>query len=230
MRKPHLNGHQKDLFSNVLTVDGPYFDQALDSESNTPWPPELSSGDRGTASDSQGDARSQDQTRAFNNRELYSSSQYICSLPSNSFPAQSTYNPLGWHILDENFGLQYPNSHDSWQPLDPITTPQEPRGEAEQPYDHRETSVPDATAPGRLGSLVMPVQTIESSVQEPSPCLSTLSPSAPAYPASTSSMGSPNKNHKVKMEAARMEDGLLHCAHADCVNKTQGFLRRCEYT
>lgn len=225
-----MNGHQKYLFSNVLTVDGSSSAQALNPESNTSWPPERSSGDRVPASDSQGDASSQDQARASNNLDLYSSGQYIYSAPSNSFPPQSTYNSSVW--FDENWPLlQYP---DNWQPLNLIPPPQtaEPRGKAE-PYVRRlqqqKTSVPNAIAPG---SLVMPPQTINLPAQEPSPCLSgsTLSPSAPPYPASTSSMGSPNTNHKVKMEAARMGDGLLHCTHADCVNEPPVFLRRCEYT
>lgn len=234
MRKPHLNGHQKDFFSNVLTVDGTYFDQTINSESNTSWQPELSSGDRVPASDSQRGAQSQDQTRAYNNPQLYSSSQYIYS---NSIPTQFTYNSPLWNFFDENWSPQYLNSNDHRQPLNLRTPqPEEPRGDAEQPYVHRlqpgEPSVPNPIALEHPGSLTMPVQAKEFSVQDPSPCLSrsTLSPSAPAYPASTSSMGSPNVNHKVKMEAARMEDGLLHCAHADCVNEPRTFLRRCEYT
>lgn len=220
------------MFSNGLTADGTYFVQALISESNTSWPPELPSGDRVPASDSQRDARSQDQTRASNNPDFYSSDQYIYSLHSNLFPTQSTYNPAV--PFGENWELHYPNSNDNWQPLNLTSAPQQ--GEAEQPYVGRlqpqETSVPNATARRRPGSLVMPSQTHEISVQEPSRCLSrsTLSPSAPAYPASTSSLGSPNTNHKVKMEAVRMEDGSLHCAHPDCVNKPPVFLRRCEYT
>lgn len=223
-----MNGHQKDFFSNVLTVDGTYFDQAINSESNTSWQPELSSGDRVPVSDSQRDAQSQDQTRAYNN---YSSSQYIYS---NPIPTQLTYNPPLWNFLDENWSPQYLNSNDHRRPLNLRTPqPEEPRGDAEQPYVHslqpKEPSVRNATALKHPGSLVMPD---DFSVQEPSPCLSryTPSPSAPAYPASRSSMGSPNTNHKVKMEAARMEDGLLHCAHADCVNKPPVFSRRCEYT
>lgn len=226
-----MNGHQKDLFSNVLTVDGPYFARALDSESNISWPPELSSGDRVPASDSQRNAQSQDQTRASHNPDLYSSSQYISLLPSNSF--RSTYNSSEW--FDENWPLQYPDITDNW-PLNP-RTPQtlEPQGKAE-PYvrlQPQETSVPNAIARRRPGSPVMPAQTSNDlPAQEPSPCLSisTPSPSAPAYPASTSSMGSPNTNHKVKMEAARMEDGFLHCTYADCVNEPKVFLRRCEFT
>lgn len=220
----------------MLTVDGTYFVQALISESNTSWPPELPSGDRVPASDSQRDARSQDQTRASNNPDLYSSDQYIYSLASNSVPTQSTYNPVV--SFDENWELHYNNSNDNWQPLNITAAPQaeEPQGEAEQPYVGRlqpqENSVPNATARRRPGSLAMLSQTHEISAHEPSPCLSrsTLSPSAPAYPASTSSLGSPNTNHKVKMEAARMEDGLLHCAHPDCVNEPRVFSRRCEYT
>lgn len=229
-----MNCHQKDLFSNLLTVDGAYFDQALNSES---WLPELSSGDRVPASDSQRDAKSQDQTRAYNNPELYSNYQYIHSSTSNFFTTQPTYNSSGWNIFHE-WEPQYSTSNNNGQPLNLTITPQtqEPQGVAQQPYDHRlqlqETSVPNAIAHGRLGSLVMPAQTNESSAQEPSPCLSrsSLSPSAPAYPASTSSIGSPNTNHKVRMEAARMEDGFLHCVHADCVNKPRVFSRRCEYT
>lgn len=216
----------------MLTVDGTYFVPALSSESNTSWPPELPSADRVPASDSQRDARSQDQTRASINPDLYSN-QYIYSLPSNPFPTQSTYNPLV--SFDENWNLQYSNSNDNWQSLN-LTAAEELQGEAAQPYVGRlqlqETSVPNPTARRRPGSLVMPSQTHEFSAQEPSPCLSrsTLSPSAPAYPASTSSLGSPKTNHKVKMEAARMEDGLLHCTHPDCVNETRVFSRRCEYT
>lgn len=231
MRKPQLNGHQKDFFSNVLTVDGTYFDQTINSESNTSWQPEPSSGDRVTAYESQRVAQSQDQTRAYNNPQLYSSSQYIYS---NSIPTHFTDNPSLWSFLDENWSPQYLNSNDHRPPLNLRTPqPEEPRGDAEQPYvpslQPGEPSVPNLE---HRGSLDMPVQAKESSVQEPSPCLSrsTLSPSAPAYPAPASSMGSPNKNHKVKMEAARMEDGLLHCAHADCVNESRTFLRRCEYT
>lgn len=225
-----MNGHQKDLFSNVLTVDGTYFAQALNPESNTSWPPELSSGDRVPASDSLQDAQSPDLTRASNNPEIYSSVQYIYSLPSNSFPTQSIYNSYR--------PLQDPNFTDNWQPLNPITTPQteEPQGKAE-PYVRRlqpqKPFVPNAIASRRPGSLVMPAQTSNDlPAQEPSTCLSrsTLSPSAPAYPASASSVGSPNTNNKIKMEAARMEDGLLHCAHADCVNELRVFSRRCEYT
>lgn len=231
-----MNGHQKDLFSNVLTVDGSYSAQALNSESNISWPPELSSGDRVPASDSHRDAQSQDQTRASNNSDLYSSAQYIYSSPSNSFPPQSTYNSSVW--LDENWLLLYPDIIDNWQSVNLITTPQPaepPQGKAE-PYVRRlqpqETSVPNAIARGRPASLVMPSQTNDLPAQEPSPCESryTLSPSAPPYPPSTSSMGSPNTNHKVKMEAARMGDGLLHCTHADCVNAPPVFTRRCEYT
>ena len=209
-----MNGHQKDFFSNVLTVDGTYFDQALISESDISWQPELSSGDRVPPSDSQRDARSQDQTRAYNNpQQLDSSSQYIYS---NTTPTQFTYNLPLWNLFDENWSPPYSISNDNRQPLNPRTPhAEEPRGDAEQP--------------GHPGSVVMPD---EFSVPEPSRCLSRspLSPSAPAYPASTSSMGSPNTNHKVKMEAARMEDGFLHCAHADCVNKPRVFSRRCEYT
>lgn len=220
----------------MLTVDGTYFIPALNSESNTSWPPELPSADRVPASDSQRDARSQDQTRASINPDISSSDQYIYSLPSDSNPTQSTYNPLV--CIDENWDLQYPNSNDNWQQLNLTAAPhtEELQGEGAQPYVSRlqpqETSVPNPTAHRRPGLLVMPSQTHEFSAQEPSPCLSrsTLSPSAPAYPASTSSLGSPKTNHKVKMEAARMEDGLLHCAHPDCVNEPPVFSRRCEYT
>lgn len=223
---------KKDLVSNVLTVDGPDTAQALNSGSNISWPPEPSSGDRGPASDSQQDAQSQDQTRASHNPDLYSSGQYISQLPPNPFQTQSIYNSQEW--FDENWSFK--NSGFAYNsPLNP-ETPQiaEPPDKAE-PYDRLQspgTFVPNPIACRRPDLLVMPAQTNDLPPQEQSPCLSrsTLSPSAPAYPASTSSVGSPNTNHKVKMEAARMEDGLLHCTQVDCVMEPRVFSRRCEFT
>lgn len=230
-RRPHSNGHQEDSFSDIFTVAEAYYQPDLNSESNTPWLHALPSGDR---TDSH-DAQSQDQARA-----CYYTYQYIyptSTLPSNPFPTQSTDNPSVWPDLD-SWNPQYPNLYDNWQSLNPTITPQtrEPQGKAEQPYfpslQPLENSVPDVAACGRPGIQVMPAQTNAFSAQEPSPCLSisTLSPSAPTYPASASSIGSPNTNHKGKMEAVRKDDGLLHCAHADCVNEPQAFSRRCEYT
>lgn len=142
-----------------------------------------------------------------------------------------------WPYSGDHHNLQYSNSNDNGQTLNLPTTSQtsEPQGKAEQPYGPRlqpqKTSVPNVTTCHRR-LLVMPDQTKEFSAQERSPCISrsTLSPSAPAYPASPSSIGSPNKSRKVKMEAARMEVGSLRCAHADCLNEPRVFLRRCEYT
>ena len=194
--------------------------------------PEPPSGDRVPDSDSQRDARSQDQTRAYNISDLYWGDHNIdqTTILPNHFPTQHIDNSAVWTYSGENCNLQYPNSNDDEQTLNLPKTPQtrEPQGKAEQPYvsslQPQKTSVPNvATYLPRL--LVMPAPNNESPAQE-----RTLSPSAPAYPASTSSIGSPNKNHKVKMEAARMEVGLLRCAHADCLNEPKVFKRRCEYT
>lgn len=204
----------------------------------------FSSGDRVTASDSSsqpGNAQSQDQVpRAYSNNipEVY---QYIHSISTNPSPIYSTDNPPLWSVFEDSWNPQYPNFNDNWQSSNPTITPQttrEPQGKVvEQPYvpgsQSLETSVPEIAACSFPGLSAMPAQTNEFPAQEPpSPCLSrsTLSPSAPNYPASTSSIGSPNTNHKGKMEAVRKEDGLLHCAHADCVNEPPAFSRRCEYT
>ena len=235
-----MNGHQKYSSSDTFSVAGASFDPVLNSEPNPLWLHALSSGDRVTASDSSsppGNAQSQDQVpRAYSNiSEIY---PYIYPTSTNTIPTQYTDNPFG-SVLEDSWNSQYPTFTDNWQPSGPTTTPPtgEPHGKVEQPYvsgsQSLKTSVPEIAACSHSGIPAMPAQKNEFSAQEPpSPCLSrsTLSPSAPNYPASTGSIGSPNTNHKGKMEAVRKEDGFLHCAHVDCVNETRAFSRRCEYT
>lgn len=230
-----LNRHQKYSSSDISTVAGAYFDPDLTNISLSDQPP---SGDRVPASDSQRDARSQDLARAYNPHipEPYQLIYPNSTLPSNHFPTQSTDNPSVCYF-EQSWNPQYNTNH-NWQPFNITTNSQtrEPQGKAEQPYVHclqpQETLVSEVAAYDRSGMLVMPPQNNVFQAQEPSPCLSrsTLSPSAPTYPASTSSIGSPNTNHMSKMETVRKEDGLLHCGHADCVNEPRAFSRMCEYT
>lgn len=226
-----LNRHQKYSSSDTFSVAGASFDPVLNPEQNPQWLHAVSSGDRVTASDSSG-AQSQDQVpRAYNITEFY---PYIYSTSTNPSTTQYIDN-TEWSVLED-----WNPQHTNWQPSGPTTTPpqtSEPQGKVGQPYvpgsQSLETSVPETAACSHPGMPAMPTQTNEFSTQEPpSPCLSRspLSPSAPNYPASTSSIGSPNTNHKGNMEAVRKEDGLLHCAHVDCVKEPRAFSRRCEYT